>query len=79
MYFVTTAGDSVTITLPPASASKNRFITVRRADGGKRVSVASVGSDRLDGARDPLVMNNKQDYVTLVSDGAEWFVFAMQQ
>jgi hypothetical protein len=79
MYFVTTAPGNVTITLPRASLSKNRFITVRRADGGRRVIVQTVGSDPLDGGRDPIVMNNKGDYVTLTCDGVEWFIFAQQQ
>jgi hypothetical protein len=73
----------LTLTLPGASASKNRFITVRRVDAGGRVIVKTNG-EQLEGAeeiREPANSNavrleSRYEYITFVSDGVKWFVFA---
>jgi hypothetical protein len=72
VYLVTTAPGNVTLTLPPATTAVSRFVTVTRVDGGRRVTVRPLNNEMIDGARVPLVMGDKFDSITLVSDGAEW-------
>jgi hypothetical protein len=71
------------LTLPAAADSKSRFITVRRVDSGGRVIVRTNGEE-LEGAaeiREPANSNavrleSRYEYITFVSDGVKWFVFA---
>jgi hypothetical protein len=73
------------LTLPAASASQNRFITVRRVDARGVVIVRTAG-EPLEGAaeiREPRNSNSnavrlesRYEYVTFVTDGAKWYVFA---
>lgn len=74
------------LTLPPALNATSRFVSVRRLDDRGRVFIRSQGGDRIEGWReaparggrdtDVLALENRYDYVTLVSDGGRWFVFA---
>jgi hypothetical protein len=74
VYLVTTAPGSVTLTLPPAATAVSRFVTVTRVDGGRKVTLRPLNNEMVDGARVPIVMDDKFDSMTLVSDGAEWVV-----
>jgi hypothetical protein len=58
------------LTLPPAASAPTRGVTVRLADGRGTVLVH--------GAHDgeAITLNAKVTYVTLVSDGSNWFVIA---
>ena len=79
VVLVVTAPGSINVTLPRASASASKFITIRRIDKGRRGVVLPGGTDIIDGERLPIVMENRSDYVTLLSDGNEWVVFAQQR
>jgi hypothetical protein len=78
VYLATTSGANVVVTLPSAASSANRFITVRRVDGGREVRVRPATGETIDGASAAIAMTLKDQYVTVVSDGAEWVVFAQQ-
>ena len=76
IYLVTTAPNSVTMTLPLASMAASRFVTVTRVDNGRRVTIRPQGHDFLEGANTPLVMDDRYDSFTMVSDGHEWVVLS---
>jgi hypothetical protein len=77
---------SVDLTLPTALNASGRFLTVRRIDNRGQVYVHSQSGERIDGWReaprqgarnsDVLALKDRWDFVTLVSDGVGWFVFA---
>lgn len=74
-------GNGVTVTLPPAATSVSRFLTIRRLDSRGRVLVQPRSNESLEGRgrerpQDAIVLESRADYVTLVSDGTAWFVFA---
>jgi len=76
---VTTAPDTVRLTLPPASSAISRFVTITRVDNGKKVLVEPQRDETLDGARVPIVMDGKFDSITLVTDGVEWVALFRQK
>jgi hypothetical protein len=49
-------------------------VTITRVDGGRKVTVRPLNNEMVDGASAPLVMDDRFDSITLVSDGAEWAV-----
>ena len=61
VYLVTTAPAAVTIT---------------RVDGGRKVTVLPYAGEMVNGARVPVVMDDKYDSITLATDGVEWVVMA---
>src|SRR5258706_445598 len=79
-------GSRLDLTLPAAANGQSRFVTVRRLDERGRVLVKAAPGEHLEGGReiheghshdsDTLALDGRWDYVTLVSDGTTWFVFA---
>jgi hypothetical protein len=73
----------MTLTLPDAASSTNRFITVRKVDENGQVIVRTNG-EPLEGAAEIRVprdsnavrLESRYDYITFVTDGAKWYVFA---
>jgi hypothetical protein len=86
MVSVPPGSGRVDLTLPPAGNSTSRFVTVRRVNARGRVLIHAQPGERIEGWREPverderradvLPLNTRADFVTLVSDGASWFVFA---
>jgi hypothetical protein len=78
LYLVSTPArqTQVVMQLPDAATATNRFLTFRRVGGNGLARVVSAtgasieGLDRLD---------KPGEYVTLVTDGAEWYVFAQSR
>jgi hypothetical protein len=73
--------NSITLTLPAAATATSRFLTIRRLDSRGRVFVKPAGGESLEGRgrdnpQDAVPLENRADYVTLVSDGTSWFIFA---
>jgi hypothetical protein len=71
----------ITVTLPPAADGVNRTLTIRRLDSRGRVFVEPQAGESLEGRgrerpQDALALDSRSDYVTLVSDGTAWYVFA---
>ena len=84
MYLV--AGDArrVDLTLPAAGAARSRFITVRRIDDRGRVIVHTAG-ELMEGGKEirdksgdsnAIALETRWDWVTFVTDGSRWYVFA---
>jgi hypothetical protein len=79
-------GDSLELALPPAASGTSRFVTIRQVAARGRVLVrAALGSPHRDGGEPQhpgsghpggLVLEDRGDYVTLVSDGRAWYIFA---
>ncbi len=79
-------GDSLELVLPAAAAGTSRFVTIRQVGARGRILVrAALGSPHRVGGeqRHPgpghsggFVLEDRGDYVTLVSDGSAWYVFA---
>lgn len=77
----------VTLTLPTPKSAIGRFVTVRRVDSSGRLFVSSGNAD-LEGGREIrdrsgdsnlIVLNERWDWVTFVTDGTTWFVFGNGQ
>ena len=81
-------GHRLDLTLPPAASSGSRFVTIRRLDSRGAVHVRA-DAGRIEGvgviasgywhAGDEIKLEGGGDYVTLVSDGSAWYVFAAQR
>jgi hypothetical protein len=71
----------ITVTLPSAADAVNRTLTIRRLDSRGRVYVEPLAGESLEGRgrerpQDAIALDGRSDYVTLVSDGTAWYVFA---
>lgn len=77
LYLVSTPNtrrpSRVVLTLPDAAAATNRFLSIRRVDRDGVVRVLTAAGTMIDGVGD---LDDRGAYVTLVTDGVEWFVFA---
>lgn len=72
---VTSTGAAVTITLPPASAMKNRVVVVKDEGGGaaaNNVTIDGDGSETIDGAA-TLVISTNYGVGRVYSTGMAWF------
>jgi hypothetical protein len=74
VYLVTTGSQNITMTLPSAATATSRMITIQRVDNGRKVFIRSAANEAIDGVRQPIVMDEKFDAITLVTDGTEWVV-----
>lgn len=71
----------IVVTLPPAADGINRTLTIRRMDSRGQVHVVPGNGESLEGrgrerSQDAIALEGRSDYVTLVSDGTAWYVFA---
>jgi hypothetical protein len=71
----------ITVTLPAAADAVSRTLTIRRLDSRGRVFVEPQAGESLEGRgrerpQDAIALDSRADYVTLVSDGTAWYVFA---
>lgn len=73
---VTSGRGAITITLPPAETATSRFMTVQRLDKGRKILIRAAGGEMIDGAGAAVVMEDRFDAVTFVTDGTEWVVFS---
>ena len=71
----TSGGSALTITLPAASAG--RQVVIKDAGGTAAtdaITIASPGSEEIDGSTDDFVLEVNYAAVTCVSDGSNWFI-----
>jgi hypothetical protein len=61
-----------TITMPTAVGNNNSY-TIKRIGAGT-VSIATTASQTIDGSSSPITINVQYVSITLVSDGANWFI-----
>lgn len=65
----------VSINLPAAADNVDRMITVKKTDStSNRVLVAPDGSDTIDGETIGYYLSAQYQSVTIISNGANWFV-----
>jgi hypothetical protein len=63
----------VQVRLPEAASAVGRFVTIRRLDSDRRVSVVPPPGEQLVGAaRGTLTLDNRFESLTVVSDGSRW-------
>ena len=79
VYLVTTGRSNITMTLPAPATAVGRFITIQRVDDGRKVFIRPQGGEAIDGARQPVVMDDRFDSMTLVTDGTQWVVLSRRQ
>lgn len=71
------SGVDITFTLPDASAVNGKVITVKKIDAGNTLFVKSVSGQTLDGVNidaSPQAITVQYEALTLVSNGANWFI-----
>ena len=69
-------GRRLDLTLPPAADGTSRLVAIKRIDSAGRVMIHAAAGELLDRRSAPIDLDDRGDYVTLVSDGTAWFVFA---
>lgn len=73
VHIVNATSGAVTITLPAASAATGAEMTIKKTDGTSNlVTVNETGGPGPDGTT--VQLGGKGDYVTVLSNGASWFV-----
>lgn len=76
---VTTGAGGITITLPAASVSAGRPLTIKKVDSGVgRLTVTRAGSDTIDGLTS-VTGKTQYDAIEIFSDGTNWFYKNHQQ
>jgi hypothetical protein len=79
IYLVATGRTDVTVTLPAAASWTAGLLTVQRTTGGRRVVLQSQNGELVDGARNPVTLDDRYDSFTLATDGNEWVVLFRRQ
>jgi hypothetical protein len=74
IYVVSTSRSNITMTLPPAASAAGRMIIIRRDDNGRRVFVRPQPNESIDGVRRIVTLDDRNDGITLVSDGEDWLL-----
>jgi hypothetical protein len=77
---------ALTLELPPPGSSVGRLVSIRRVDSNGQIHIRTSDGAAIEGWRevregrnrdtDVLALQDRWDYVTLVTDGTKWFVFA---
>ena len=71
-HFLVLVNGNLTITLPKAVNHKERIYTIKNIGQGQ-VTIDAYSNEEIDG-EGTLVLNSQYSYVTIVSDGDEWFI-----
>lgn len=73
VHIVDATSGAITIELPAASSAVGSEVTVKKTDNtGNIVTITEDGGDGPDG--NTLQLGGPNDYATLISNGAEWFI-----
>ena len=69
-------GGAVVVTLPPAATATNRIFTIKNIEDTGGVSVDPDGTEQLDraGAGVATALTNVNDFISVISDGTEWWI-----
>lgn len=68
--------NSITISLPDASGISGRIYTIKKIDSStNNVTISAYGSQTIDGSNS-YVLNSQYKYVTIISDGSNWYIIA---
>jgi hypothetical protein len=74
---VTNSGTDLTITLPDATAANGKIYHIKKIDAGNTTFVKSVSGQTLDGVdidASPLGISIQYENITVISNGANWFI-----
>lgn len=77
VILVSNSGADRIITLPDATTVSGKVIHIKKIDSGNTMSIKSVSGQTLDGAdidATPLTVTTQYENVTIVSNGANWFI-----
>jgi hypothetical protein len=75
MHLVSAFSGAITVVLPLASQAEGVSMTIKKIDNTANiVTVTEDGGPGPDGSS--LLLGGENDYVTVLSDGAEWFVIS---
>ncbi|MCF8495857.1 MAG: hypothetical protein K9G62_04225 [Alphaproteobacteria bacterium] len=75
IHIVNATGGAITIELPAAADAVGALITVKKADDtGNIITISEDSGPGPDGK--PFPLGGPNDYATMISNGAEWFVIA---
>ncbi len=69
------ASGTVTISLPSAGTCKGRIYTIKRISTGN-VEINPNGAETIDGVSANYILGNTYDFITIVSDGDNWYIIA---
>lgn len=73
MHIVNATNGAITLNLPNAGDAVAAEITIKKADlTNNLITISELNGDGPD--RKPLVLGGPNDYATLISNGAEWFI-----
>lgn len=75
VYFVTTSGGNVTLTLPPAADCTGKQLTVKKLNAPNTLTLDGNASETIDGAA-TLALTAQWATRTLYCNGSAWFVVA---
>jgi trimeric autotransporter adhesin len=67
------ATNAVTINLPDAAVSKGRVYTIKKISGSSDVSIQP-NSNTIDGTSGIYTLSTANQFVSIISDGANWFI-----
>jgi len=71
-HYLVLVNGTITITLPKAVNHKERMYTIKNIGSGA-VTVNAYSGEKIDG-EGTVVLNSQYSYITIVSDGEEWFI-----
>jgi len=71
-HFLVLVNGNITITLPKAVNHKERIYTIKNIGQGQ-VTIDAYSNEEIDGEVE-LTLSHQYSYVTIVSDGDEWFI-----
>ena len=77
IQIVSAGRDRITLTLPPASTARGRFIVIKRVDRGRPVFVRASGNELINASRSERRMEDERDTLTFVTDGVEWLLLSV--
>jgi hypothetical protein len=75
VHLISSFGGALTVNLPSAASAAGAWMVVKKIDSSKNViTVGEVGGNGPDGSL--YFLGSENDYVCMMSNGAEWFVIA---
>lgn len=75
VFFCDATGGNFTITLPDAETYPERVLTFKLISATNTVTIDADSPQTLDGTTG-VTLATQYEYVTVVSDGADWFIIA---
>ena len=68
------SGGAITITLPPVAETERHLYGIKRITSGAGVTIASFGSELMDGSSGNRSLSPQWDGLSMISDRVAWFL-----